>query len=1005
MAWLDGVVGTNGANASVPETPDPGIGSAHSPRAFGMRLSSGTSTPPSGRGVSAWMVATRVGLLTAVIGGIALVAFVDLRRARDRAEEDALRQTRNLAITLEADALNTIRSADQSLLALIESLGAHTNTTLPSTLGQTQTIPTEPGTIPAVRSLLVADRAGVVRFNTGSSALTMVQGMNLYEAPRATQTTGFHLSSPFRDGDSDGWRIAVSRRLTGADGQFAGVAAAIIDLRRFAQFYGTLNIGPRGFVTLWHDDGAVLANSRANPLIEANPYANARFLPRYTDGLKNHVLSGVSPYDGEDRIGTVRAVEGLPLHVLVRMSSDDYLESWRADLWRRVLETAGIGALLIALATQLFRHLGRLERATKALRASERQSQALFNSSFQIMGLLSPDGLVVALNQPACALANLPPEAVIGRPAWEFRGWARTPEIAAQFRNSIETAASGQFVRYETDVHTADGVRIMDVSIKPVFDEFGHVALMVTEARDITERKRFENSLRESEARLRSYLDAAMEGFFISDEAGRCVDMNPAGCQTLGYSREEILNRRVLDLIALDHAMGPSSAKGFRTCKRTGVFRGEMALQHRTGAALRVEVNAVRLDNGLYLGVTRDVTERRLAEEALSASTARLSALVHALPDLVFILDDDGRYREIFANSDALLVLPVNQMIGRRAEEVLPDWRGRQLMDSLRRTLSTGQPQRMEYQLTVQSGLRWFEARTQKLADDFGARPSVLMLVRDVTERIEAEDRLAAAKEQAEAANRAKSAFLATMSHELRTPLNAIIGFSDIMLHELFGPLGNPRYHDYARHVQNSGRHLLELINDVLDMSKLEAGRFTLDEHWIDLADALESCRALSILPAERGHVQLTMTIPPDLPRLYADERAVRQVLLNVMANAVKFTPSGGRVEVEVCCGGGSGEAQGDLVVTVRDTGIGIAPDALATIAEPFQQADSSIARRFGGSGLGLSISRNLIDLHGGTLTIDSDLDRGTTVRILFPAARVERPALAGVVADHTPSA
>ncbi|MFD1624957.1 PAS domain-containing protein [Azospirillum griseum] len=991
----------------MPETPESGTGSAQEPRSFGWRLSGGTPLPSGGRGgVMGRVVAWRVGLLAAVIGGIALVAFEDLRRARDRATEDALRQTRNLAITLEADALNTIRSADQSLLALIESLGARHPAPLPAVVPTVPDSGSQGGSIPTVRSLLVADQEGVVRFNTGASTITRVQGLDLFETPRATRTDTLHLSTPFRDGNGDGWRIAVSRRLTGPDGHFAGVAAAIIDLRRFTRFYASLDIGRQGFITLWHEDGAVLANSRPNVPTESDPYANARFLPRYTDGLQTHTLTGVSSYDGEDRVGTVRAVEGLPLHVLVRMSSVDYLASWRADLWRRVAETAVMTGLLIALAVQLLRHLGRLEKTTKALRASERQSQALFNSSFQIMGLLSPDGLVVALNQPACALANLPPEAVIGRPAWEFRGWARTPEIAAQFRHSIETAASGQFVRYETDVHTADGVRIMDVSIKPVFDEAGHVVLMVTEARDITERKRFENSLRESEARLRSYLDAAMEGFFISDESGRCVDVNPAGCQTLGYSLDEILNRRVLDLIALDHPMGPSSADGFRTCKRTGVFRGEMALRHRNGATLRVEVNAVRLDNGLYLGVTRDVTERRLAEEALSASTARLSALVHALPDLVFILDDEGRYREIFANSDALLVLPVQQMIGRRAEEVLPDWRGRQLMDSLRRTLSTGQPQRMEYQLTVQAGLRWFEARTQKLADDFGARPSVLMLVRDITERIEAEDRLAAAKEQAEAANRAKSAFLATMSHELRTPLNAIIGFSDIMLHELFGPLGNPRYHDYARHVQNSGRHLLELINDVLDMSKLEAGRFTLDEQWIDLADALDSCRALSILPAERGQVQLTVTIPPDLPRLYADERAVRQVLLNVMANAVKFTPSGGRVEVqvEVCCGGGSGEAQGDLVVTVRDTGIGIAPDALATIAEPFQQADSSIARRFGGSGLGLSISRNLIDLHGGKLTIDSDLDRGTTVRILFPAARVERAAMA-TVADPSPPA
>jgi two-component system, cell cycle sensor histidine kinase PleC len=957
------------------------------------------------------VVVWRIGLLAAVIVGFALVAFADLRRERHRVEEDALRQAHNLAITLEADALNTIRSADQSLLALIDSADAPRPSPPPT--GETPPMNGRQRleSIPAVRNLLITNRDGAIHYSAGPPSLASVKGLDLFEALRDAKPRSFHLSTPFRDGDNTGWRIAVSRRLTGADGQFAGVAAAIIDLRRFARFYATLDIGPRGFVTLWRSDGAVLANSRANSLIEGNPYANARFLPRVDDGEKTHMLSGVSLYDGEDRIGVVRSIDGLPLHVLVRLSSDDYLASWRADLWRRALETAAMSALLIALAAQLLRHLGQLEETTKALHASERQSQALFNSSFQIMGLLSPDGLVVALNQPACALANLPPEAVIGRPAWDVRGWARTPDIAAQFRHSIETAAAGQFVRYETDIHTTEDVRIMDVSIKPIFDEAGRVVLLVTEARDITERKRFENSLRNSEARLRSYLDAAMEGFFISDDTGRYVDINPAGCQTLGYERDEILAMRVLDLIARDHPMGPSSVEGFRTVKRRGLFRGEMALRHKNGSILRAEVNAVRLDNGLYLGVTRDVTERRLAEEALRASTARLTALVHALPDLVFILDDEGRYREIFANNNDLLILPPEQMIGRKAEEVLPDWRGRQLMESLRQTLATGQPQRMEYQLTVQAGLRWFEARTQMLAEDFGARPSMLMLVRDITDRVEAEDRLAAAKEQAEAANRAKSAFLATMSHELRTPLNAIIGFSDIMLHELFGPLGSPRYRDYAHHVQNSGRHLLDLINDVLDMSKLEAGRFTLDEEWIDIADALESCRALAILPAERGNLRLSVNAPSTLPRLFADERAVRQVLLNVLANAVKFTPSGGQVEVEVAIlpnavlseeGRPNG---GDLVITVRDTGIGIAPDALLTIAEPFQQADSSIARRFGGSGLGLSISRNLIELHGGSLTIDSALGRGTTVRILFPAARIEQAAAVETVADANSSA
>ncbi|SMH56696.1 PAS domain S-box protein [Azospirillum agricola] len=980
------------------DTSEHGPGQARDTRPSGGRHTEARWSLP-GR-----VVGLRIALVAVLIGGFAFVAYQDLQRARDRAVEEALRQSRNLALTLEADALNTVRSADQAVLALIDSVPspfAHMAGTAQPATGRadaTDALPAVP--LPAVRSLLVADAGGRVRHVSGATSLASVAGLDLFEAhrsPPVRQSRGFHISAPFRDGREDGWRVAVSRPLTDSDGGFEGVAAAVIDLRRFSAFYASVDIGPHGFIGLWHDSGAVLANSRGSTRLEADPYAFAAALPRHDDGEPVHTLTGLSAFDGEERVGVVRRIEGLPLNIVVRLGAADYLESWRTDLWQRGLETAALSAVLILLATQVLRHLGRLEQTTRALRASERQFQALFDSSFQTMGLIAPDGTVVALNRSACALAGLPPDRVIGRPVWSFRGFAGTDAIAAQFRQSIETAAAGRFLRYETDLATDDGLRVMDVSIKPILDETGTVVLLVVEGRDITERKRMEDSLRDSEARLRSYVDAAMEGFFISGDGGGFIDVNPAACQTLGFSRDELLAMRVPDLVAREHPLSEASLAGFLAVKETGLFRGEMALRRKDGGIVRAEVNAVRLEHGLYLGVARDVTERRLAEEALRASTSRLSALVRALPDLVFILDEEGRYREVIASEGTLLPRPVRDTVGRKLHELLPPDIADRLMETLRRTLETGQPQRAEYPLAVQAGQRWFEGRTQMLAADFGNRPMVMVLARDITDRVETAERLAAARDQAEAANRAKSAFLATMSHELRTPLNAIIGFSDIMLHELFGPLGSPRYHDYARHVQNSGRHLLELINDVLDMSKLEAGRLTLEEGWVDVADTLESCRALMAVPAEHGGLSLTVACPPDLPALLADERALRQVLLNLFANAVKFTPEGGRVEVEAGVRpDGDGKA-GGFAITVRDTGIGIAPDALARIAEPFQQADSSITRRFGGTGLGLSISRNLVELHGGSLVIDSELGRGTAVTILFPAARAGIPTVAKV--------
>jgi signal transduction histidine kinase len=250
-------------------------------------------------------------------------------------------------------------------------------------------------------------------------------------------------------------------------------------------------------------------------------------------------------------------------------------------------------------------------------------------------------------------------------------------------------------------------------------------------------------------------------------------------------------------------------------------------------------------------------------------------------------------------------------------------------------------------------------------------------------ERHAAYEALRLAKEEAEAASRAKSGFLATMSHELRTPLNAIIGFSEMMLREVLGQLGNEQYRSYVADIHASGTHLLQIINDILDLSKAESGKLELHEDVFDLHEMLRGVGQLTGARIGEAGLSTATRLPSDLPLLRADERKTKQVLLNLVTNAVKFTPAGGHIEVA-----GQYDAMTGLALTVSDTGIGIAGEDLDRVLEPFVQVDSSLSRQHQGTGLGLPLVKAIMELHGGSVAMRSEVGVGTKVTVTFPPER-----------------
>ena len=500
-----------------------------------------------------------------------------------------------------------------------------------------------------------------------------------------------------------------------------------------------------------------------------------------------------------------------------------------------------------------------------------------------------------------------------------------------------------------------------------------------------------QQALAASEARYRGVLDTAVDAIILMDEQGR-IDSANAACQRLfGYAPEELLGQDVSLLMPRpEGARHSESLTRYQHTRRSKIVNGpgrEVTGRRKDGSLLPIHLAVSETQvagKTIFTGIVRDITDQRAVQDELLSTLSLMHAVVDNSVDPIFIKDLDGNYLLLNASCAKAIGRPAQEILGRHGDEFLPP----EVMAKLRaidnQVTATGRTVTIEEELPSPSGGTTIYLSTKSpLIGANGKIAGVVGIARDITAQKLAEQAIIRAKEEADLANSAKTEFLSSMSHELRTPLNAVLGFSQMLeMNHLKEPL-TPTQQKCVGHIHRAGQHLLDLINEILDLAKIETGRLSLMIESVDVREVLLESLSLVAPMAEPAEVVIRLEEPAGPPpRVLADGIRLKQVMVNLLSNAVKYNRRGGTVTV-----GETVTAGGRLRLTVSDTGRGIAAEHLEQLFEPFNRLSPDISG-IEGTGIGLTITRRLVLLMGGEIGVDTRLGEGSAFWIELPLER-----------------
>jgi PAS domain S-box-containing protein len=671
----------------------------------------------------------------------------------------------------------------------------------------------------------------------------------------------------------------------------------------------------------------------------------------------------------------------------------------------------------------------RVVQAERITRALHRQLRMILNAAGEGIYGIALDGRTTFINPAGERMVSWTAEELIGRDHHEVLHPKRLDDrpyprdecsvLAAIAKGEVQHVSDEIFWR-------KDGTSFpVEYTCAPIAGEQGDVAGAVVVFSDVTERRRVEHMqkgrnrvlerltagdslpdvltvlartveeispgticsvllLGESGKRLRHCAAPSLPTFYNEEVDGLEIGPGVGSCGSAAYTGERVVVCDVMTHPFWTDFRSLAERAGLRACwsepigsKEKGIL-GTFAIYYREPREpdehdLEIIHNAARLAE---IAIIRKRTEEL---------NTRLGRIVEDTMNEIYVFDSESlRFVQVNRGARENLGYTIEELRELTPLDLKPLFT-RSEFDDLIDPLRSGAREQLAFETIHRrkNGTDYdVEVRLQLARTE--SPPVFVAVVEDITQWKLAEAALLAAKKQAEQANHAKSIFLANMSHELRTPLNAVIGFSELIENEVFGPAGNPKYPEYARDVRESGQHLLDLINDILDLSKIESGSDELFEEVISVPEIVRGVMTLVKQRARDSNINVEIDIRPRMHELLGDRRKVKQILANLLSNAIKFTESGGKVVVKAWCNPNSGH-----VFQVVDTGIGMATDDIVKALAPFQQVESDLNRKFEGTGLGVPLTKALAELHGGSLDFQSEVGVGTTVTVRFPRARI----------------